>query len=115
MNDIEFKSFLNQLGQHLNASKRFVENPFRAREMTDAFNLACKLFPDAKVTIQDDPLQMGAVFLCVEDCDMDVCGEESIAHFSAMFSKANDVEIYATDNGNVRISVLFNDVFVVIK
>lgn len=115
MTDAEFQSYLNKMAEHLSTNKQFVENPVRAREIANAFVLAKSLFPDAKIELKDDPLKMGAVIMRIEDYDIDVCGEASIRRFSAMLNKANDVEIYATEDGNARISILFNNVFVVSK
>ncbi len=112
MTDNEFFSILSDLKAYLASKKTFIENPFRVREFENAVHIARKLFPDAKIEIKDDPLQMGAMIFAIEDYDLDVSGETEINLFAEMTAKADNFETYPTDNGSVRLAVLFQNVLV---
>lgn len=109
MNDSEFQSILDQLAAYLATKKNFIENPFRITEIKKATALASQLFPDAKIYIEDDPLQMGAMILCIEDFDLSVT---EIKAFSELIEHANNFEIYAIDSETVKIAVLFQQALV---
>lgn len=109
MNEAEFKAILDQLKAYLAMDKTFIKNPFRATEFEKAIMLAHELFPDAKIEIHDDPLQTGAGIFSIEDYDFDVT---EVALFSTMIEKADNFEIYPTNNGNVRFAAVFNNVLV---
>lgn len=104
MNDEAFQVILDQLKAYLASKKNFIENPFRITEIKKATALAYQLFPDAKIYIADDPLQMGAAILCIEDFDLSVT---EIKTFSEMIEKADNFEVYAIDSETVKIAVLF--------
>jgi hypothetical protein len=112
LNDSEFVSILNQLSEYLKANKTFVKNPFRVTEIERADTIADELFPDAKREITDDPLQMGAIILYIEDFDIDVGGEREINLFSELIKIADVWEIYPKDNGNVCLAAVFHNAFV---
>ena len=107
MNDAEFLSFLDQIGKYLESDKTFVENPFRVTEIKRAAEIVAELFPEAQKEFQDDPLQMGAMILHIEDFDLDVSGEREINLFSELIKIADNWEIYPRDNGNVCLSAVF--------
>ena len=109
MTDAEFQDILNKLSAYLAMDKTFISNPFREMEIKKAIELAHELFPDAKIYIKDDPLQLGALILCIEDYDLDVT---EIKTFSAFIEKADNFEVYAIENGNVKMAVLFRDALV---
>lgn len=93
------------LKKHLSEQKTFVANPIRMKDIVAATEMAESLFPDAKITIEDDPLQLGALIIAIEDFDIAV---RETKLFAAMIDKADNFEIYPTKDDNVRIAVLFN-------
>lgn len=105
MDDKEFMNLANALGEYLEKPKVFVKNPQRIAEVEQAITIAEQLFPTAKITIKDDPLQMGALILCVEDFDISI-GE--IELFCAMVDKANNFSIYPKGNEAIQFSIVFN-------
>lgn len=109
MNDKEFISILEQLKAYLAAEKTFIENPFRVTEFKKAIELSVALFPDARIDIKDDPLQMGAMILHIEDFDLDVTETET---FSELILLADNWEAYALENGNVCLAGVFQNVLV---
>lgn len=109
MNDAEFLAILNQLKDYLAMHKTFILNPMRETEFKNAVALAYELFPEAKVTIEDDPLQMGAMILCIEDFDLDV---SEMKLFAEMIEKADNFEVYALEKGNVKFAAVFQNVLV---
>lgn len=109
MNDADFQSILDQLKAYLATKKNFIENPFRLTELKKANDLANQLFPDAKIYLKNDPLEMGAMILCVEDFDLSVTETKL---FSEMVEKANNFEMYALDNGDVKLAIMFQNVLV---
>ena len=109
MNEEKFLQFADQLAAYLEREKVFIKNPKRMAEVEAAGELAREMFPDAIITMKDDPLQMGALILCVEDCDISVT---EIERFQQLIGKANNFEIYALDDGGVRMSVLFDGALV---
>ena len=72
MNDEEFMTILDQLKTYINSEKTFIENPFRMNEFRKTIKIAATLFPEAKIEVKDDPLQMGATILHIEDYDLDI-------------------------------------------
>lgn len=112
MTDKEFLDILMQLKHYLDSDKTFDINAPRKAEFEMAANLAHELFPEAKIQVKDDPLQMGAMILSVEDFDFDISGEQSIHRFANMTTKADNVEVYAAENGNVCIAMVFQNVLI---
>ena len=112
MNNTEFMNILNQLNNYLKMEKKFVLNSMRETEFKKAIELACKLFPDAKIYTNDDPLQMGAMILCIEDFSLSVCGETEIKLFSDIISMADNFEFYPIDEGTVKFAAVFQNVLV---
>lgn len=106
MNDEEFMQFASAVRQYLETPKVFVQNPQRIAEVNAATEIACKLFPEANITLEDDPLQMGAIILIVEDFDITV--RETKA-FCELVSKADNFEVYATDDEKVKLAIMFNN------
>lgn len=109
MNEAEFMSILDKLAAYLAASKTFIENPFRVTEFKKAIGLSRELFPDAKIEIKDDPLQMGAMILHIEDFDLDVTETDT---FAELVQLADNWEAYALENGNVCLAAVFQNVLV---
>lgn len=109
MTDAKFNVTLKKLAEYLAMEKKFVVNPLREPEFKQAMYNAFELFPDSKIWIEDDPLQMGAMILCIEGLDFSVT---EINLFSAMIATADNFEIYPTDNENVRFAAVFQNVLV---
>lgn len=103
------KQFLDTMTEYLESQKVFIQNPQRMKDVSSAYELAQRLFPDSKIELKDDPIQMGAIFLCVEDFDISVRETEI---FSKLISKADNFEIYATGDENVRISIMFSNALI---
>ena len=110
MNENELVDFAAKIDAYLNANKVFVQDLNRTREIKNATEIAYQLFPNAKIDIADDPLQMGALILCIEDFDIVVRGATEIDLFNDMVSKADNFEIYSIGNERVKIAILFNHV-----
>lgn len=106
MNDEEFMQFASAVRQYLEIPKVFIQNHQRMAEVNAATEIACKLFPEANITLEDDPLQMGAVILIVEDFDITVRETEA---FCELVSKADNFEVYATDDEKVKLAIMFNN------
>lgn len=112
MNDTEFLALLDKLRKYLAANKTFVNNPFRETELKNAIDMAYKLFPGAEIALKDDPLQTGAMILTIEDFDINLSGEREIKLFSDIINLADNFEIYALDNKNIRFAAVFQNVLI---
>lgn len=100
--------FINILNEYLNTQKAFVQNPKRIAEVNAATEMACRLFPKAKIELEDDPLQMGAIILTIEDCFITV---REIKKFIELVSKASNFEIINTCE-DVKLSILFDNALI---
>lgn len=109
MSDQQFQHFLSELKDYLKQPKMFTTNLDRAREFYHAVDLAEQLFSDATVEIQDDPLQAGAMILCVDAMDIVVRGAKEIKLFNEMVSNASNFEIYFS-KGNIHFAAVFQGV-----
>lgn len=118
MEEKELDIILDAIDKHLKREKVFIQNPSRAKDVAHALEIANALFPDHKTEIQDDPLQTGALILCIECTDVDdsilVRGTREIELFNEMVSAANNFEIYRVD-GHIRFAAVFNGVLKLIK
>lgn len=112
MNDAEFMDLMGELGEYLATEKVFIKNPTRLAEVQQATEIAKQLFQDTNVTVENDPLQTGAMCLCINGFDIVVRGEREIKLFQQLISKANNFEIYAVGNENIKIAIMFNDVLI---
>ena len=112
MNEAEFHGILDQLSEYLTANKTFIPNPFRETELKNALTTARELFPNAKIELKDDPLQMGAMILRIEDFEIGATGEREINLFSELIKHADNFEIYPIDDDNVRCAIVFQNVMV---
>ena len=111
MEDKEFDIILEAFKRHFKKEKTFVPNSERIAEVKHAFDIANELFPDHVTEIQNDPLQTGALILCV-DCtaaheSMVLTGEREISLFNSMVSKANNFEFYQYGE-HIRFAAVFN-------
>lgn len=109
MNDKEFDLFARRLLQHLEQQKVFVKNPERFAEVEQAYTIAQKLFASSTVTIKDDALQMGALVINIRGYDVTVRGQEEIALFSELISKADNFEIYPTTDEKICFALVFRN------
>lgn len=110
MNEEEFMSLADKIDKYIKENKVFVQDLNRTREIKTATEIASQLFPNAKVYIADDPLQMGALILCIEDFDIVVRGVTEIDLFKSMVGKADNFEIYSIGDERVKVAILFNKV-----
>ena len=111
-----FFDTIQALDRYLKQNKIFINNPVRMADVKHATEIANELFDNSiKIWIKDDPIQMGALILCIEGYDITVRGEREIELFYEMISKVSNFEIYATPEGNVHISLLFNKAQIRIK
>lgn len=111
MEDKELDIILNTFSTHLKREKVFVQDPVRVTEVARALEIANELFPDHVTEIKDDPLQTGALILCIDctevDASMVLNDEREIALFNEMTSLANNFEFYQI-NGNIRFAAVFH-------
>lgn len=112
MNDEHFNKFTAIVAEYLENQKVFVQNPQRMQEVNDATEIACRLFPEAMIEIQDDPLQMGAVILLVEDFGIVVREPEK---FAMLISNADNFEVYHEVDDVVRLAILFRGALIRIE
>ena len=105
MTEENFMTFAKALGKYLKAEKRFVKNPARIAEVAEAEAIARAMFPNATITIADDPLQMGALILSVTDFDITV---REIEQFQQLINKANNFEVYPIGEDTVQLNILFS-------
>lgn len=109
MTDEEFMNLAEKLGEYIQTDKVFFKNPARCADVERAVEIAEKLFKEAKITIKDDPIQMGALIVHIEDFDIVVRGQEEIELFKELISKASNFELYPTNDETVKFSLLFNE------
>lgn len=112
MTDNEFHAILSSLDEYLKMEKRFVANPMRHAEFEQTVRKAREIFPEAKIEIRDDPLEMGAMILHIEDFDLDICKGNQIDSFIEILSGADNCEFYTLPNGNVCIAIVCQGVLV---
>ena len=110
MNDQQFQQFLSELRNYLKQPKVFVTDINRAREFYNAVGLAKTLFPNAKIEINDDPLQTGAMSLHMESIDIVVRGEREINLFVQLISMADNFEIYPISDEEICFAAVFQGV-----
>ena len=112
MNDEEFMGLMNELGDYLKVQKVFIKNPARFAEVNTARQIAKELFADSNITIEDDPLQMGAMSLCINCFDVTIRGKDEIKLFQQLIAKADNFEIYSVGDERIKIDILFYDVLI---
>lgn len=110
MNDAEFLSFMGGLKEYLETQKVFIQDPIRFAEVERATEIAREIFKDMEVSIEDDPLQMGALILCIKGFDITVRGEREIKFFQELIDKADNFEIYPVGDEKVKFAIMFNRV-----
>ena len=112
MNEYEFQLLLNKINEYLATKKTFIENPFRITEIKKAATTAHELFPDAKICINEDPLQTGSLYLHIELTDINISDEREINFFAELITASNNFEIYAHNDGYIVFALLFQNAFV---
>lgn len=112
MNNTEFSALMNDLKKHLEEKKVFIKNPERFAEVEHATEIANELFNEMEISIKDDPLQMGAITLCIKGFDIIVRGKREIELFQELISNADNFEIYSNGNEGVTFSILFNNALI---
>lgn len=111
-NELMAKVF-DAAGQYLAKEKVFVQNPDRIREIDAAVAIAKELFARCTVTINDDPMQLGTMYVHIEGFDMVVRGKREIEMFCDMIAKADNFELYPK-NGNVVFSAAFQNALILL-
>ena len=114
LNDEEFMQLMDGLEAYLAVPKTFVPNPKRIADVKAATEIAKQLFPEAKISVINDPLQIGASILHIEDYSISAVDTE-IPLFSEMISKATNFDFYVKGNEIGVLSIVFNDAFVRVK
>ena len=109
MDDKEFDELMQKLSDYLATEKVFIKNPERFADVERATEIATQLFSDSTVTIENDPLQMGALIVRIDGFDIVVRGEREISLFSELISKANNFEIYSIGDERICCAILFNN------
>lgn len=112
LTDEEFYAILAKLGEYLQTEKHFIDNPFRRTEIKDAVIKAHELFPNAKIELRDDPLQLGALILHMEMFDIDVSGVMQINLFTDIIRNADNFEIYPIDDEHICFAAVFQNALV---
>ena len=112
MADHEFHDLLRQLNRYLEAPKQFLENPSRINDVRTAFTYANTLFPDARIELRDDPLQLGALILHIEMFDANISGDKEIRAFIEIIHNADNFEIYATPVHGICFSAVYQDAYI---
>lgn len=110
MDNKEFLDFIGDLKKYLNTQKVFIQDPVRFSDVQQATEIAKELFKDMEVAIKDDPLQMGALILCINGFDITVRGKREIKLFQRLIDKADNFEIYPVGDESVKFALLFNGV-----
>lgn len=110
MNNAEFMEILKELGAYLKEEKQFEVVQKRKKEFEEALLTAQTLFPDAGIEVHDDPLEMGALILSVENYNIEVSSSEGMELFSRLTQKADNFEIVAIEPENVRLAIVFQGV-----
>lgn len=110
LNDKQFMDLMDEFQKYLEREKVFIQNPVRYAEVKHATEIAKELFQDYDIAIKDDPIQMGALILCIEGFDIVVQGEREIKLFTELISKANNFEIYPIGDERIKFSIVFADV-----
>ena len=106
MDEKEFESLFAGLTEYLEKEKVFIKNPIRFAEIEQATEIAEELFAESNVSIEDDPLQMGALILKIEGLDIVARGKREIELFQQLIDKADNFEIYAVEDG-IKFAILF--------
>ena len=108
MDDKEFEKLMAALTKYLESEKVFIKNPERFADVERATEIATQLFSDSTVSVDDDPLQLGALIVRIDAFDITIRGEREIKLFVELVSKADNFEIYPVGDEKVCFAILFN-------
>lgn len=111
MKDKDFVNLMNDCKKYLDAEKSFKPNPNQLVNVQRMANIAKSLFPNAKVELKDDPLQLGSIILSIKDYGLDITGEEEIRMFAELIFNAANFEIYSREQEVVSIDLIYDDIF----
>lgn len=116
MTDEEFMLFLTEsefaksIKEYLNEDKVFIKNPERYNDVIHAKQIAEELFQDScNITVENDPLQLGALILCIKGYDVTIQTAREMKLFKELISKADNFEIYPAGGEKLEFSIMFND------
>lgn len=107
MDEKEFLDLMGELKEYLESQKVFIQDPVRFAEVERATEIAREIFKDTEITVENDPLQMGALILCVNGFDITVRGTREIKLFQELIDKADNFEIYPIGEEKVKFAILF--------
>ena len=110
MTDEQFMQLMKELGEYIDTKKVFIKNPARFNDVYQAAEIAKQLFQDYDISIEDDPLQMGALCLCINGFDITIKGRDAVQLFQKLIAKADNFEIYPVGNERVKFAIMFNGV-----
>lgn len=114
MNNTEFMQFAQMLNEYVDAKKILKVNEERLAEIQHANDIAKQLFADAQISLKmDDPLQIGSIAIYIDCFDMIVRGKDEIALFTELISTADNFEIYAKNNGDIVVTIMFNQALII--
>lgn len=116
MTDDEFMSFMTEsefaknIKEYLNTEKVFIKNPERYNDVIHAKQISEELFQDScKIAIDNDPLQLGSLILCINGYDVTVQTTREMKLFKELISKADNFEIRPIGDEKLEFSIMFND------
>lgn len=114
MND---KDIFDMVDKYLKLPKTFMPVPDRVREVKKAYDIALKLFPEAKVELNLDPLQTGALVLSITGYDMTLNSKREIDLFYDMVYNADNFEIRDEpfEEEKIKFSAMFYGTYALIK
>lgn len=112
MTDNEFSALMARFAKYLEMEKVFIKNPKRFADVEHATEIATRLFPKANISLNDDPLQMGALIVRIEDYSITIRGAMETELFQELISKADNFEIYPIEDDNVRMAILFSNALI---
>ena len=110
--DYEVLEMMRGLEDYLEMEKVFIPNAQRCQEVCTAFNKAKQLFDDADISVTQDPLQMGALILGVNDVQIEITGTEQIIKFMEMISVADNFIVYSVSEDKVRLAITFQNALI---
>jgi viroplasmin and RNaseH domain-containing protein len=113
---MNFETFLKQFDQWQSKPHMFIVNKKRMKTIENAYDILEEMIhkytPDAHVEINMSVVDDGSASLSVET-------DEIVAHnvqdFIDIIKDANNFEIYPLNNGNIKISIMFNGIMTLIK
>ena len=111
MNDKEFIHFADALKEYLDAKKQFKINKERFTELQRMVDIAHTLFPNMRISIEDDPLQLGRLILSIKGYDIIINNEDKIKMFAELIFNADNFEICPLPDEELEFALMYNDIF----